>query len=82
MLVSSTHDRITIDGQKSTVIDGQGADVFTIDGANGVVIKGFNVNNGYRGIFGRRGAVLEVQDITVQNSVSRGILIEQTHKHK
>jgi hypothetical protein len=75
-------DRITLDGQGSAVLDGEGggptefSGVVTVDGAKGVTIKGFVVQRSPgEGILGRRGAAFVVQNTTVQDNVFTGIAV-------
>lgn len=54
-----------------------GKDVLTIEGARGVVISGFTVQGGLKGIYGRRNATFEVRDAVVRDTVDRGVQIDE-----
>lgn len=70
-----TIDDITLDGQGSAVLDGEGqdADAITVDAARNVVITGLTVRNGSRGIFVYNDAVLTIRDSVVENSDSHAV---------
>jgi hypothetical protein len=80
--VTLTTDRITLDGQGSAILDGGGGAPtqfnagILIDGVQGVVIKGFTIQNSSgEGILGLRGAAFDVQGTTVQDNAGSGILV-------
>lgn len=85
--VTITTDRLTLDGQGATVLDGsdvagQQGSVFegllTVDGAQGVVITGLTVQNSpVDGILVQRGAAATVQSTTVQDSADDGIQVSE-----
>lgn len=68
--VTITKNGLTLDGQGTTTVDGGGAApaVIHVEGAQNVTIKGLTVMNGKRGILGRLGAAMRLQDITAQNN--------------
>lgn len=73
--ITITTDDVTLDGQGSAVIDGEGleADAVTVDAARNVVITGLTVRNGDRGIFVFNDAVLAIRDSVVEGSDSHAI---------
>jgi len=80
--VTITTDRITLDGQGTAILDGGGGAptqfnaVILIDGVQGVVIKGFTIQNSTgEGILGLRGAAFDVRQTTVQDNAGSGILV-------
>jgi hypothetical protein len=65
-------------GSGSTTINGvSSTDVISIDGGKVVVISGITLQGGYRGIYARRGAVVEVLNAVVQDMSNHGIAIHE-----
>jgi Right handed beta helix region len=80
--VRVTTDRVVVDGQGLTVLDGGGGGplefsaVVMIDGAQGVVVKGLTVQNGPgEGILGIRGSAFTLSDVRVEHNASAGIAV-------
>ena len=67
-------------GKTVTILSGaSGADILTIDGCGCgvVVVSGVTLQGGQNGILARRGAVVEVTDVVVQNAAAKGIIIDE-----
>jgi len=64
---------------EDTIIDGGGGslDVITINGIQNVAIEGFTIQNGNKGIYGKRGSAIEVSDTTVQDCSNNGIQVDE-----
>jgi hypothetical protein len=71
---------VTIQGAGKTVTTlsgASGADILTIDGGKVVVVSGVTLQGGQNGILARRGAVVEVTDVVVQDLTAKGIIIDE-----
>lgn len=82
--VTITTDGVTLDGQGSAAIQGEGSGPFPtefdpvvmIDGARGVTLKGLTVQNGPgEGILAKNGASFRLENVTAQNNGNFGIAI-------
>jgi hypothetical protein len=70
---------VTIQGAGKTVTTlsgASGADILTIDGGK-VAVSGVTLQGGQNGILARRGAVVEVTDVVVQDETAKGIIIDE-----
>ncbi|NIV36183.1 MAG: hypothetical protein GWN58_44070, partial [Anaerolineae bacterium] len=79
-----TTDGITLDGEGSAIIEGEGVGPFpsefdpvvTIDGAHGVTLKGLTVQNGPgEGVLAKNGASFRLENVTAQNNGNTGIVV-------
>ncbi|MCE5263054.1 MAG: right-handed parallel beta-helix repeat-containing protein [Deltaproteobacteria bacterium] len=78
--LTTNNKAVTIQGGGKTVttLNGaSGADILTIDGGKVVVVSGVTFQGGQNGILARRGAVVEVTDVVVQDATAKGIIIDE-----
>ena len=69
-------------GSGSTAIGGiAGQDVLTIDSGR-VIISGVTVQGGLNGLYAKRGAVVEISDVIVQDVAGKGVYIDQSSTAK
>jgi hypothetical protein len=89
--VTITTDRLTLDGEGDTIIDGQASvcdlgpfeetntGQLEIDGAQGVVVTGIKIQGSpVDGIYVRNSAAVEIRDTHVRNSCDDGIQSDQS----
>jgi len=89
--VTITTDRLTLDGEGDTIIDGQASvcdlgpfeetntGQLEIDGAQGVVVTGIKIHDSpVDGIYVRNSAAVEIRDTHVRNSCDDGIQSDQS----
>jgi len=76
-----TTDRISLQGERTGVLDGDSAPgnslagVVRIEGARGVVLSGLTIRNGANGVIGQSGAAFSVIDSHVQDNKGDGISV-------
>ena len=77
ILISKNNISLQGSGKDTTFINGAGQNAITIDGCKGITITEFTVQNGNIGVYAKRGAVIEISNIIIQDNSSVGIRIDE-----
>lgn len=71
-----SRNRLTIDGTRTTLIDGQKKNALIIQGAQNVVLENLEVANGNNGIVLKGGGQAVIKNVSVHDNGAIGILLE------